>query len=302
MEFLDWKSLLGSIFTFLQSQAFEILISLCIIFLVWKLFVSLTNQFVHEDRRRFKLKKNSKYTTVAIAFVWILLLYSNHSNNNESFPFYIFGIFLAGVAFSMRDIFSNFVGWMMVASHNGFQNGDRIEIGDIRGDVIDMGVLRTVIAEIGDWDERGEHSTGRLVSIPNSKVLTEAMVNYNRGFETLWNEISVIITFESDWKKAEQILEDIAAEDYEMNRERFLSMMKKVQRDFMVTYTFLSPKVYVTIVESGVKLTLRHMVEVRKRRTATDLIFREILTEFNQNNSIQLAYPTTRFYNSNEGV
>jgi small-conductance mechanosensitive channel len=201
----------------------------------------------------------------------------------------------------MRDLFSNFVGWMMVASHNGYQSGDRVEIGEVRGDVIDVGVLRTTIAEIGDWDERGEHSTGRIVSFPNSMVLDSSVANYNRGFETIWNEISVMVTFESDWQAAEEILESLALEDYDENKTKFLAMMKRGKREYMVTYNYLTPKVYVRILDSGVRLTLRHMVETRKRRTITDKFNRDILLAFGDNDKIDFAYPTTRFYRAGEG-
>lgn len=300
MEFLNIEKILASIVKFIEVEAVEILLSLGVIFFLGRIIIRISNQFVNEDRRRFKLKKSARYGTVIVMAIWMLLLYSNYTSNSDSFLIYIMGVFLAGIAFSMRDIFSNIVGWMIVASHNGYQSGDRIEIDEVRGDVIDVGVLRTTIAEIGDWDDRGEHSTGRLVSVPNSHILKEPVVNYNRGFETLWNEMSVVITFESDWQRAEKIIEDIAFREYEDNREKYRLMMQKVKRDFMVTYNYLSPKVYVTIIDSGVRLTLRHMVEVRKRRTANDHIFREILKHFNREQNVNFAYPTTRFYSESE--
>ncbi len=301
MELLNLETLIASVFTFIKGRAIEILFSLSIIFLLGRIVARVANQFVNEDRRRYKLKKSARYGTVSATPFWLLLLYNNYTGENDSFPLFIFGIFLAGIAFSMRDVFSNAVGWMIVASHNGYQSGDRIEIGEVRGDVIDVGILRTTVAEIGEWNERGEHSTGRLVSVPNNQILLQPVVNYNRGFETLWNEIDVVVTFESDWKLAEKLIENIANREYEENREKFRAMMVKLKRDFMVTYNYLSPKVYITIIDSGVKLSLRHMVEVRKRRTATDQIFRQILTAFNSEESVQFAYPTTRFY-TNEGA
>lgn len=260
--------------------------------------MKVANQFVNEDRRRYKLKKSTRYVTSIVMVLWLMLLYSNYSGESNSFFLFLIGVILAGVAFTLRDVFSNVVGWMIIASHNGFQSGDRIEINEVRGDVIDVGVLRTTIAEIGDWEERGEHSTGRLVSIPNSRILQEAVVNYNRGFETIWNEISVVVTFESAWEAAEQIIEEIAYNEYENNREKFHALMKRVKRDYMVSYNYLTPKVYVTIIDCGVKLTLRHMVEVRKRRSASDLIYRDILRKFSAHEAIDFAYPTTRFYTS----
>ncbi len=298
VDFIDSENIITSLLAFFKGEIIEILFSLLVIFFIGHLIARSADKFIREDRRRYKLKKNSKYITWIIAFVWTALLYNNYTSSSESFPIFIVGLLLAGIAFSMRDIFSNIVGWLMVASNNGFQSGDRIEVDDVRGDVIDVGVLRTTLTEIGDWDERGEQSTGKLISFPNSKILTHSVTNFNRGFETMWNEISVMVTFESDWAKAEKHIEAIAFREYEENKDRYLVMMQKLKREFMVTYNYLSPKVYVRIEESGVRLTLRHMVEVRRRRMSNDRMNREILEKFDSEPTIQFAYPTTRFYST----
>jgi len=298
VDFIDSENIISSLLSFLKSEIVEILFSLLVIFFVGHLISRGADKFIHIDKRRYRLKKSTRYITVIVAFIWTALLYNNFTTASESFPLFIVGIFLAGIAFSMRDIFSNIVGWIMVASNNGYQSGDRIEVDDVRGDVIDVGVLRTTLTEIGDWDKRGEQSTGKLISFPNSKILNHSVTNYNRGFETMWNEISVLVTFESDWEKAEKCIEEIAFREYEENRDRYLVMMQKLKREFMVTYNYLSPKVYVRIEESGVKLTLRHMVEVRRRRISNDRMNREILNLFHKEPTIQFAYPTTRFYST----
>jgi small-conductance mechanosensitive channel len=210
---------------------------------------------------------------------------------------FVIGAMLATFAIGMRDLIANVVGWMIIASHKGFQTGDRIEVGDIIGDVIDIGLIRTTIAEIGNWEEQGEQSTGRLVSVPNSVILTKNIINYNRGFDTMWNEIEIMITFESNWEKAEHILAEIANYDFEKRRDGFAEKMRIVKRDFMVTYNYISPKVYVTIVDSGVRLVVRHMVYIRERRIVSDELSRNILKAFHKDNDIEFAYNTIRYFN-----
>lgn len=301
MNIINWSQIIPSLVSFLSDEYVTIFVSILIIYFISRAIKHISSKFVHDDRKRYQIQKSIRYITTIITIVWILLLYTDYTGNNTSFPIMILGIFLAGIAFSMRDLFSNIVGWGIIASHNGYQSGDRIEIDTIRGDVIDIGVLRTIIAEIGDWDEHGEHSTGRLISIPNSMVLNKPVVNYNRGFETIWNEISIIVTFESDWEKAEELIESIAQEHYNESKEDLLRIAQKGKREFMVNYNYLTPKVYTRIVDSGIRLTLRHMVEARKRRTVNDEIHRKILVAFSKEPFVDFAYNTIRVYKQNEG-
>ena len=76
------------------------------------------------------------------------------------------------------------------------------------GDVIDIRLFQFSINEIGNWVD-ADQSTGRIIHIPNGIVFTEPQANYTAGFQYIWNEIPVLVTFESDWKKAKQILTDI---------------------------------------------------------------------------------------------
>ena len=89
-----------------------------------------------------------------------------------------------------------------------FALGDRIQIGKHSGDVIDIRFFQFTINEIGNWVD-ADQSTGRIIHIPNGKVFTEAQANFTQGFSHIWNEIGVLVTFESDWEKAKNILEKI---------------------------------------------------------------------------------------------
>jgi small-conductance mechanosensitive channel len=303
MEIIKIKDLIALVASFLRDEATSIVVMIVGLFFLAKLLTKLANQFVHEDRRRFKFKKSIKYFTSFIAIFWVIVLYNSHIERGQPLYLFIIGTTLATIAIGMRDLITNVVGWMIIASHKGFQTGDRIEIDDIRGDVIDIGILRTNIAEIGEWHQQGEQSTGRLLSIPNSKILTGNIINYNRGgYDTMWNEISVAVTFESNWEEAERIVADIAEIDFESKKSSFADKMKSVKRNYMVKYNYISPKVYVTIMESGVQLTLRHMVSVRQRRMVADELNRQILKAFTKSANIEFAYPTIRYFKGPETV
>lgn len=83
-----------------------------------------------------------------------------------------------------------------------------MQIGQHVGDVIDIRLFQFTILEIGNWVE-ADQSTGRLIHMPNAKVFQEPQANYSTGFEYIWHEIPVMVTFESNWKKTKTILQEI---------------------------------------------------------------------------------------------
>jgi small-conductance mechanosensitive channel len=145
-----------------------------------------------------------------------------------------------------------------------------------------------------------DQSTGRIIHIPNGKVFTETQANYTQGFSHLWNEIRVLITFESNWEKAKKILNEIILEhtsEYTTSaKEKLIEASKK----FMIFYNTLSPNIYTSVKDSGVLLTIRYICEPRKRRATEHVIWEDILKAFAKHEDIDFAYPTQRFYFNQE--
>ncbi len=139
------------------------------------------------------------------------------------------------------------------------------------------------------------------MSVPNSQILKTNIYNYSKAYNFIWNEIKILITFESNWRKAESILNEIAIKDFENNRDKIRDKLKQAQDQYILTYNYISPIIYVRIADSGVQLSIRYMVEVRKRRTSEDKLCRNILDSFAKESDIDFAYPTIRYYRKNEG-
>ncbi len=291
----NWQSLFAIIIDFIQQKAFGILLSIIIIIAVGKIISNTISKYVKHERKKHSIIKWTRYITVSFVILWILLLYNSHVQKDTPFYLFFIGILLAGVAISLRDVFSNIVAWVIIVSGKGFNNGDRIKVGSVSGDVIDVGLLRTIIAEIGDWVD-ADQSTGRLISIPNNMVLGKEIINYTQGYDFIWDEIRILITFESNWKKAEKIINDIAYEDFDQKKEQIQERLKKVKRKYFLRFNYITPKVYVTIKDSVVVLASRYIVRARPRRTIHDSVSREILSRFDRENDIDFAYPTMRIY------
>ena len=115
----------------------------------------------------------------------------------------------AGLAIALKDMLSDLAGWVFILWRKPIEVGNRIQIGENSGDVIDVRPFQFTILEIGNW-VKADQSTGRIIHIPNGSVFLQPLCNYDMGFKFIWNEIPVMITFDSDWEKAKEILQVIA--------------------------------------------------------------------------------------------
>jgi small-conductance mechanosensitive channel len=211
------------------------------------------------------------------------------------------GLLSAGLAIALQDLVRSFAGWMFILWRQPFGLGDRIQIGEARGDVIDIRLFRFSLMEIGNW-VHADQSTGRVVHIPNGRVFTETLANYSKGFQHIWEEIPVLVTFESDWQKAKRILSEIAKTHTEHLSGPAQEGIRKASRQFMIFYEKLTPIVYTSVADCGVLLTLRFLCEPRRRRGTVEEVWEAILRAFADCPDIDFAYPTTRFYdNRTEG-
>lgn len=206
------------------------------------------------------------------------------------------GLLTAGLAIALKDPLVNLVGWMLIIWRRPFAVGDRIQIGNHAGDVMDLTISRFTLAEIGNW-VHADQITGRIVHIPTGKVFVEPLSIYSMGMhDFIWNEVAILVTFESNWKKAKDILNEIAVNHAGHLAGPAESKLKEYARDFLVVPVDLTPRVFTTVEESGVLLTVRHVCRSRHRRESTQEIWEDVLNRFAECDDVDFAYPTKRAY------
>jgi len=283
--------------SFLHLISFEKILA-SVILIIGLMFLQKMIQKMLEARaskieKIFEWKKLSRYILGIIGIFLFLRIWFQGFDDLLTF----FGIVSAGIAIALKDFVANIVGWIFIISRNPFNVGDRIQVGDISGDVVDIRLFQFTLLEIGNWVD-SDQSTGRLYHIPNSRVLQIPQANYTQSFKYIWNEISCYITFESNFekgkKKIEKILNKVAVPMIEGAEEEFHEAQKK----FLIFHGTLTPKVYIKVADNGVQLISRYLVPARKRRDSEDQIWHLLLKEFQKAPDIAFAYPTTRFYNS----
>jgi small-conductance mechanosensitive channel len=273
----------------------KILISLSIIVVVWVLrylILKLVWRQTEDPRLRYQWKRS---IGLALSLISIILISSVWISAFARFGAFL-GLLSAGLAIALKDLLTNIAGWLFINTRKPFSVGDRVQIGQNTGDVIDIRLFQFAILEVGNWVQ-GDQSTGRIIHIPNGVVFVQAQANYSKGFQYIWNEIPVLITFESNWELTQTILEKIINHHAEHLTKAVEQQIKEATKKYLITYMHLTPVVYTSVKDSGVLLTIRYLCDVRKRRTSEHDIWEDILREFAKNKDIEFAYPTTRFFN-----
>jgi small-conductance mechanosensitive channel len=270
--------------------------SLAIILTLWlgrTLVVRMVWKRTESVQLRYRWQKVSAYVTVTLGILLVGRIWFAGIQPLATF----LGLVTAGLAIALQDIVKSFAGWAFILWRRPFALGDRIQIGSYSGDVIDIRIFKFTMLEIGNWVD-ADQSTGRLIHLPNSLVLTDVIANYGQGFQFIWDEMPVLLTFESNWKKAKKILEKIATRHAAHLTGEAERKIKAASKKYMIFYEKLTPVVYTSVEDCGVLLTLRFLIEPRKRRSSEEAIWEDILTTFSKCDDIDFAYPTQRFYSN----
>ena len=276
----------------LDLRIINSLITILVLWFIFWLTTSIISRRVSDKRSRYQWRKLTGYFfflvgLLVIGRIWIA--------GFQSLATYL-GLLSAGLAIALKDPISDLFGWIFIMWRRPFEVGDRIEIGEVAGDVVDQRIFQFSLMEIGNW-VHADQSTGRLLHVPNQVVFTSVLANYTKGSDYIWNELPVLITFESDWQKAKNLLLEIANQYTKDNIEMIESSFEKATKRFLIEYGKLTPTVYSSVEESGVELTIRYLCEPRQRRDSSQIIWEAILKAFAVHQDIDFAYPTQRFYN-----
>src|SRR5882762_6163349 len=167
---------------------------------------ALPRRFGQADAR-FRVRKFVAFSGYAAILLFLSILFEDRLGRLS----FTIGVVGAGVAVALQDVLASIAGAFSIGFSKLYTAGDRVQIGDTRGDVIDIGLLRTTLMEVGNWVSRDLYS-GRIVRIPNSIVLKGTVFNYSQGFGFIWDEIKVVFTTSSDCRLAREMLLRIAEE------------------------------------------------------------------------------------------
>ncbi len=204
------------------------------------------------------------------------------------------GVTGAGIAFALQEVIVSIAGWIAISFGQFYTIGDRVQLGGIKGDVIDIGVLRTTIMEMGEW-VKGDQYNGRIVRIANSFVFKEPVYNYSADFPFVWDEISIPIKYGSDHNLAREIFLRVANVIVGPYANEARKKWKLMTRKYAVENAIVEPLVFLSATDNWMEFTLRYVVDFGRRRSIKDLLFTQILDEIAETNG-KVAMASTTFH------
>ena len=276
----------------LRNQIVQSVLVILVLWILNKLSGKLfSHGSVEEVRKKYHWRKAIEYTLFTIG---ALVIGNMWISNFESIITFL-GLLSAGIAIALRDVFMNIAGWAFIYLRKPFDVGDRIQIGKVKGDVIDLRLFQFSLLEIGNWVD-ADQSTGRVIHVPNLKVFLKAQANYSLGFNYIWNEQIIYITLDSDYKRAKAILLEILEENLGDDLKLAESEFKKARNRHMIIYNQFTPAVFSDITKRGIQMSMRYLCNPRRRRMIHHSITESILHKFSQEKMVKLAYPTTTLH------
>lgn len=258
--------------------ALKLALTFSLFFLLW-LARNLFIRFMHRHSDSHTL--DSAYTITSVLF-YVLLAVITIKIWFEGFAnfFNYIGLVAAALTIVCKELIVNFVAMWVIAWRDLFSHGDRIQVGNFTGDVARKGPLFFSLVEVGNWVD-GDQSTGRTIRVPNALVLTTPVANYTKGVGYIWNELSVVVGLDADWKLARTLLNQAVQAFYaEYGSPPEVGMHDDEE---FVFYKKTKPKVYVHVADGGVKLDLRYLCRPKRRRDSEHFIWMAVLDSFREN-------------------
>ena len=263
-------------------------LGLLIVFLVTWFLKRTVNAKISNTDHRYRVRKAVNLVGYLLVVLIVLLVYGDKLGTLGV----ALGVAGAGVTFALQEVIISFAGWLSIILSGTPSVGQRVKIGEAKGDIIDIGVMRTTIMEMGDW-VKGDQYNGRIITLANSYVFKERIHNYSAEYPFLWDEVEVPIRTESNHELARKIFTDVVNEickDYAVQSE---AEWKKLAYKFRVEQANVLPTVSLRFDQNWITFTLRYIVDFKSRRSTKDKIFTTLLNEIAKYDDISIATTTS---------
>ena len=281
---MSFLSTINSIVPYMDRIIITI-VAIALIYVFFKFFIEKAAiRGIIDPRARYTLRKAITmlcYLAIVLGIVAIWI------NNTQTLAL-TFGLIAAGAAIVLQDILRNFLGGIMIFSTGLYRIGDRIEVNSKFGDVIDIGMMYTTLMEIKEW-VGGEQPSGRLTLVPNGFMLTQAVNNYTKDHNFIFEDMTIPLTYDSDWKKAVDIIEEIVKNDAAAATKQAKAEIEHLGEKYYLQKKVVEPSVFVGIGDNGIRLSVRYVTDARDRRDIRDRITRKILDSLKQIPEIKMA-------------
>jgi small-conductance mechanosensitive channel len=239
----------------------------------------------HDARNIFRLGFGIAGLAAALGVLtqqWVGLLFS-------------LGIVGFAVTFALQQPLFSLIGWLYIMLKQPYHVGDRVAIEDSKGDVVEVSFLVTTLWEINGGLVSSNQPSGRIITLPNSVVLSAHVKNYTRSeFPYVWNELTMQVAYETDIEFATDLMADVADEylgdEMAARIGRYRDRIAETPVELEVQDR---PSVNIVQQESWVEFRLRYLVHPRRGQRVKNELYKRILTAFNEHPE-RVKFPVSR--------
>jgi small-conductance mechanosensitive channel len=251
------------------------------------LLIKVGSSRISDKQTRYSLNKVFYLLSIVIFLIVSTLLVVE----NPSSLLVALGIIGAAIAFALQDVLKNFVGSIIIMGGGLFRVGDRIEIEGFYGDVMDIGLMNSTLMEIREWVD-GDQATGRINMVPNGLVIAHTVHNYTKDHSFIWDEIFIPVTYNSDWRKAIEIITGVLTRETGEVTRRAEEEIERLGEKYYLSRSVIQPAVYLKFTDNWIALYARYTTDVRNRRVVNTSLSRLILEKLEAEADITVASQT----------
>ena len=273
--------------TTIDKNIIEVIFLSILIFLLFAFIKFIAKKIIRgkvTGRGEYVLNQSFKVIINAVEVLTLLLIWAEYIKN----LFTLISVLSAAMTIALRDIILNFFCGIYIKIKKPFKVEDRIQIGDIKGDVMNISTLDFELLEVSTKDDNGQ-STGVVVSFPNSIVFKDPIKNINMGFKYIWNELVVNICVDKDLLKNKQEIYKIinSIETIKSIPIKMKNQINEINPENRVYFNKYDPIIYTKIVNDHIELTVRYLMHPKKSRFVESVIWNKIYEAY-QDNKIDL--------------
>ena len=230
-----------------------------------------------ERRRLHTLRSVIRFVLQALAFVIILLIIFGMPGNFAT----VIALATAGLTVALKDFIVGFLGWFVLMGKGGIRPGDWVEINGVGGEVIEVGMLHTILLETGSLNEAGQ-PTGRKVSFVNSFAIEGHYFNFSTSGQWLWDEIEVQIPESTEPYSMAEAIQKIAVDETSANAHHAEEEWNRVTPTYVKKSFSAAPTLSLRPTGAGVTVIVRYITRVDERHEVRARIYRAVVELLHQ--------------------
>ena len=188
----------------------------------------------------------------------------------------LLGLAGAGLTVALKDFIVAFFGWFVLMGKNGIRVGDWVEINGIGGEVVEVGVLRTVLLETGGWSDAG-HPTGRKVVFVNSFAIEGHYFNFSTTGQWLWDELQVVVPPQEDPYPIIDAIQKLVAKETAASASLAEQEWQRVAGSRALKSFSAVPAINLKPTSLGVEITVRYITRAHERYELRTRLYREVV-------------------------